>query len=550
MSFDRLKFVNLSDRERRSKKQRANEWKLKRLMNDESIHNLVASAFTKMNESKNLVNETYDRDLAVGDTPKCKEEKNKGENGKNTAVNLTTEANRTLTYQKACLDKNSNFRKSLNFPKVSYATILKQLIRTVGPTSAIVFVPPQVSASLNVSGSSHDLTKGDDSLLGNLPSLGVSNDNFLETDSDRIKGSFSSDSVFNLSKKVLSETEIKVLEKGLGFSPTPSFINEADLQRDFDDFARKMRCKWYFRNESQYIPSQVSTCKLKSTWNPPKGSPALELFLNKVKEDIFSVLPGRPKKFNLNREEYLTMRSLQNDRSVIIKPADKGSAVVVWDRQDYLKEAERQLSDSSIYKEVKVTEKDLVDLVDKSNKIFVDLERRNIIQEKEKNYFKFNFKKATNVGKFYLLPKIHKSLSKVPGRPVISNCGMPTEKISEFLDHHLQPLMKQGESYIKDTGDFLEKLKRVGEIPKGAIFVTADVVGFYLGIPHDGGLEVLRKQYDKFKDKIVPTEDIIKMAEFVFRNNLFETDCIFYQQISGTNNGTKFTPPYACIFMD
>ena len=66
-----------------------------------------------------------------------------------------------------------------------------------------------------------------------------------------------------------------------------------------------MRCKSYFRNESQYIPSQVSTCKLKSTWNPPKGSPALALFLNKVKEDIFSVLPGHPKKLNLNREEYI-----------------------------------------------------------------------------------------------------------------------------------------------------------------------------------------------------------------------------------------------------
>ena len=82
-----------------------------------------------------------------------------------------------------------------------------------------------------------------------------------------------------------------------------------------------------------------------------------------------------------------------------------------------------------------------MDLVDKNNKIFVDLERRNIIQEKKKNYFKFNFKKATNVGKFYLLPKIHKSLSKVPGHPVISNCGMPKEKILGFLDHHLQPLM-------------------------------------------------------------------------------------------------------------
>ena len=132
--------------------------------------------------------------------------------------------------------------------------------------------------------------------------MGVNNDNFLETDSDCIKGSFSSDSVFNLSKKVLSKTEIKVPDKGLGFSPTPSSINEADLQRDFDDFARKMRSKWHFRNKSQYIPSEVSTYKLKSTWYPPKGSPALELFLSKVKEDIFSVLPGHPKKFNLNSE--------------------------------------------------------------------------------------------------------------------------------------------------------------------------------------------------------------------------------------------------------
>ena len=208
------------------------------------------------------------------------------------------------------------------------------------------------------------------------------------------------------------------------------------------------------------------------------------------------------------------------------------------------------ISDSSVYKEIKVTEKDLVDLVDKSNKIFANLERRNTIQEKEKNYFKFNFKKATNVGKFYLLPKIYKSLSKAPGRPVISNCGMPTEKISEFLDHHLKPLLKQGESHVKGTGNFLEKLERVEGIPKGAILVTADVVGLHPSIPYDGGLKILRKQYDKFKDKMVPTEDIIKMADFVLKNNLFEFDCKFYQQISGTAIGTKFAPPYACIFMD
>ena len=46
------------------------------------------------------------------------------------------------------------------------------------------------------------------------------------------------------------------------------------------------------------------------------------------------------------------MHSLQNDISVIIKSEDKGSAVVIWDRHDYLKKAERQLN---IYEELKVT---------------------------------------------------------------------------------------------------------------------------------------------------------------------------------------------------
>ena len=44
----------------------------------------------------------------------------------------------------------------------------------------------------------------------------------------------------------------------------------------------------------------------------------------------------------------------------------------------------------------------------------------------------------------YLLPKNHKRLFDVPGRPVISNCGTPTENVSEFLDHHLQLVIKGG----------------------------------------------------------------------------------------------------------
>ena len=91
----------------------------------------------------------------------------------------------------------------------------------------------------------------------------------------------------------------------------------------------------------------------------------------------------------------------------------------------------------------------------------------------------------------YLLPKTYKRLVNVAGRPVISNYGTPTEKASEFLDHHLQCIMKSGTSYIKDTNDFLSKLKNLKKIPDNAKLVTADAVALYPSIPHNEDLEVL-----------------------------------------------------------
>ena len=91
-----------------------------------------------------------------------------------------------------------------------------------------------------------------------------------------------SDVMFNLSHKVLTELEISVLGKGLGFLPTPTFINEADLRKNFADFSRKMRCKCFFRNEATEEFSEIPAFKIRSNWSPPKGHPALEIKSDQV----------------------------------------------------------------------------------------------------------------------------------------------------------------------------------------------------------------------------------------------------------------------------
>ena len=184
--------------------------------------------------------------------------------------------------------------------------------------------------------------------------------------------------------------------------------------------------------------------------------------------------------------------------------------------------------------------------IDNSNKLFQCLKRKGSITDKELKYFLYNYKNSTNLGKLYLLPKIHKRLSNVPGRPVISNCGTPTEKASEFLDHHLKPIMQKGKSYIRDSGDFIGKIKILTSIPSGSLLVTADVVWLYPNIPHDLGLKALREALAKRENKSVATDELVKMAEFVLKNNYFEFNGGVKQQISWTAIGTKFAPPYAC----
>ena len=105
--------------------------------------------------------------------------------------------------------------------------------------------------------------------------------------------------------------------------------------------------------------------------------------------------------------------------------------------------------------------------------------------------------KGTKFARFYLLPKIHKRLYDVPGRPVISNCGYYTENISSFLDFHLQPLAREVKS---NTNDFLKKLHSLPNFPDDIILCTVDVVGLYPNIPHEEGLSALRKQLDLRQD--------------------------------------------------
>ena len=107
--------------------------------------------------------------------------------------------------------------------------------------------------------------------------------------------------------------------------------------------------------------------------------------------------------------------------------------------------------------------------------------------------------------------------------------------------------MQMGWSYIKDSVDFIKKTRNVGSVPENNILVRADVVGLHPSIPHDAELKALRELLDKTDQLTIPTSELIRMADFVLKNNYVEFYRQIKQQIFGTAIGTKFAPPYACF---
>ena len=125
------------------------------------------------------------------------------------------------------------------------------------------------------------------------------------------------------------------------------------------------------------------------------------------------------------------------------KGGDKGAAVIVWDREDYIKEASKQFEDKEVYLEFPNDSSALLTLY---LNLLKKIRKRGDLSQDTLNYF---LVKDPKFARIYLLPKIHKRLYDVPLRPVISNCGFYTENISLFLEFHIQPLAQKAKSFIK-----------------------------------------------------------------------------------------------------
>ena len=130
------------------------------------------------------------------------------------------------------------------------------------------------------------------------------------------------------------------------------------------------------------------------------------------------------------------------------------------------------------------------------------------------------------ISEFYTLTKIHKPT--LVGRPIISGCSGPTERISAFVDTFLQPISISQTSYLNDTTDFINFIKKT-KVNKQTVCRTYE--NFYRNNPP------------------IPTQYLKEILSLILKENSFQFNGKNYLQIHGTAMGTKMAVAFANIFM-
>ena len=263
----------------------------------------------------------------------------------------------------------------------------------------------------------------------------------------------------NLSNQKLTKDQINLLAKGLKFVPCP-ITKETQIRkqllRDYDNFARRMRLRYIFHGQDR----EPHPFHVKSTWKPPvQPSVALESYLEEVRTQLAEVKLTKPKN-NLPPEEREALKALKNNNEINLKKADKGTTTVVLSKQDKINEGQIQLNNKDHYMPLEQP----LETNRKVTQLINELYRRNHIDEMTKKWL-CQTPNPPRIPVFYTLTKIHKPVRT--GRPIISGCEGPTEKLSAFVDKLLQPIAQQQKSYLKDTTAFINFIERT-KVPEKA----------------------------------------------------------------------------------
>jgi len=116
------------------------------------------------------------------------------------------------------------------------------------------------------------------------------------------------------------------------------------------------------------------------------------------------------------------------------------------------------------------------------------------------------------------------------------------------LDSFLLPLACLHDSYIKDTYDFISKIKNK-LIPPNSLLVTYDVTSLYTNMNLNRTIAVVKQTFIKYPLENRPDNLIIQALDIILKNSDFDFNNETFIQTTGIAMGKRFAPSLANLYL-
>jgi hypothetical protein len=249
-----------------------------------------------------------------------------------------------------------------------------------------------------------------------------------------------------------------------------------------------------------------------------------------IRQECALVLKNaKPPKNNISKKEHEAIKNLRNNENIVILKADKGGATVVMNRMDYNNKMIEHLTTTGSYK--KLDNNPISKVVKEVKKAI----KSSNLDERIKKRLTPN---CLITPRIYGLPKIHKE--GVPLRPIVNTIGSPTYELAKYVARILGPLVGKTDSYIKDSKDFVELIKKE-KIESKDMLISFDVVSLFTKIPLNEAIQVIKEVADP---------QTAKLAEVCLQSTFFSFQGEFFEQTSGVAMGSPLSPIVANLYME
>ena len=135
---------------------------------------------------------------------------------------------------------------------------------------------------------------------------------------------------------------------GLKFTHNPPHFDRLNLKESLRRFDSSLRLREYLADSDSPFDYDTTNFRKKTTWTPSTNRDrALDMFPSVVDSELMNAQEQKTIP-NLTADERQALRNHKRNTDVVIREADKGSAVVVMSRERYILEAYRLLIDTDV----------------------------------------------------------------------------------------------------------------------------------------------------------------------------------------------------------